>query len=361
MKTCLQTFRAGVDELVAFLQSTEDETELNDLFLRRQDALEGREKELLLQITSARTDRKRYVYTVAIISLYGLLERFVDTSIEAFVDRVASSVSSYELMPEAIKRNHVPMSLELVKAIVEERHRSSTTQEDVIGNLHSCLSGATVFRVNGSAFVLHRGNISLGRITEFLTAVGITPHLRRVTLAHDLLDFFHSREPELDVRMVPDQELSGLLRPIDDLVERRNEVSHGVINIDDIESTELLIERCRFMVAYGSALYDVMLQEALKYQINLSSVQGLGRPVAVFNGSIVCFESSSCRVAVGKVLVAKTGDALEPFRYSPIISLEIDNTPIPAIVVSQPTRFGARVSFKASERYDYYVLPDGII
>lgn len=363
MKTCIQTFRAGTEELLAFLTNTEHEAELVRLLLRpfRQDALEGEERQLLSQMAAAQTDRKRYIYCVAIVSLYGLLERLVDSLIEAFVGRVASLVGAYEKMPDAIKRNHVPLSLELLKVLTEDRHRQSTTQEDVIANLHSCLSSATDFRVNGAAFVLHRGNITLQKITSFLTSVGIEPHLRRVTRAPDLLEFFETREPERDIRTVVDQELAALLEPINDLVERRNQVSHGVISIDDIESVDLLKERCRFIAAYGAALYDVFAQEALKHEIVLPIAQPLGKPIAVYNNSIVCFEATNCTIAVGDILVAATKIPIEPFRHGPIASLQVNHVDYTQLSISQLTQFGALVPYRASKEYDYYILPDGWI
>lgn len=360
MKMCLQTFKTGIQELQAFLITTEHESELTGLLLIQKEIFNEYEKQLLSHIATAKTAQKRYIYTVVIVSLYGLLERYIDTLIETFVNRIASSVGSYQMMPEAIQNNHILFSMELVKAIGEERHRKNTTQEDVIGNLHSCLSGDDDFRVNGSAFVLHRGNISLQKIRDYLSSVGINAQSRKIALASELIDFFKRKEPERDLSKVPDQELEPLLQPIDDLVERRNQVSHGVIN-DDIESTDLLKERCDFVAAFGSALYDLMLQEVLKYQINLASTQKLGKPIAVFNDSIVCFENNNCQIAIGDVLAADTGNMQKPFRYSYIDGLEINKTPHSKIIVTELIKFGVKVSFKANEQYNYYVLPAEVI
>lgn len=361
MKTCVQSFMAGVNELHAFLVATEHETELISLLLQRQPVLEDRENYLLTQIASASTDRKRYIYTVAIVSLYGLLERFVDELIEAFVARIAGLVSSYDEMPEPIRKNHVSMSLALALAIAEDRHRTGATQETVVANLHSCLSGASKFQVNGAAFVLHRGNISLEKITKYLANVGVQSHLRRVTLARELLEYYYKQDPERDIRNAADQDLSALLMPIDDLVMRRNQVSHGVINVDDVVSVELLKERCRFVAAYGCALYDVLLQEVLKYLVIDASVKRLGKPLAVYNNSIVCFEIDHCSIVVGDVLAAETGDLREPFRFGPISSLEIERQSHTEINAIQSVKIGAKVSFKADKRFDYYVLPNGVI
>lgn len=311
MRACIQSFKAGIEDLLAFLTNTEHEAELVQHLCRpaRFGTLEPKEQQLLTRITAARTDRKRYIYAVAIISLYGLLERFVEALIVAFVERIARLVDSYDRLPEAIRKGHLQLSLDLTKALIEERHRQGTTPAEVIGNLHSCLSGAPAFRLNGAAFVLHRGNISLQRITGFLASVGIDGHLRRVTLTRDFLLFYEAREPERNIRDVADQDLAALLEPIDGLLQRRNQVAHGVV--DDIESVDLLKERCRFVEAYGAALYDVLAQEVLRYEIARPGTQSLGRPIAVYNRKVVCFETAKCTIAVGHVLVAATGNPME--------------------------------------------------
>jgi hypothetical protein len=176
---------------------------------------------------------------------------------------------------------------------------------------------------------------------------------------HQLADFLSQREPERPFDHIADQDLPTLLEPIDDLVRRRNEVSHGVI--DDIISTDLLKDRCYFLSSYCEALYQVMVQELLKYQVLCKEVQFLGKPIVVYNDSIACFESNKCDVAVGNILAADTGDPMTPFRFSPIMSIEVNHESFPELHVSENTQFGIKVSFKATDGFNYYVLPDGIV
>jgi hypothetical protein len=130
------------------------------------------------------------------------------------------------------------------------------------------------------------------------------------------------------------------------------------MSVDDIESVDLLQERCRFVAAYGAALYDVFIQEALQHEIALPVTQPLGKPIAVYNNSIVCFEATNCTIAVGNILVAATRISTEPFRHGAILSLQVDHVNYPQLNITQPTRFGALVPYRASKEYDYYILPD---
>jgi hypothetical protein len=361
MRAALQTFLAGIAELEGYLTDAANEEVLLGLLLAHIETLEPTEGQLLAKLPGTATVRRRYVYAVAIVSLYGLLERFVDTLIERFVDRIASFASTYGDLPEVIRRNHISFSVDLARAIIDDRYRGASMRDEVIANLHSCLSGDLPFQLNGSAFVLHRGNITLARITQFLSSVGVDGHLRKTTRSGEFSRFLSGIYPGRDIRAIPDQELPRVFFTIDDLVERRNEVSHGVLNVDEIESIELLKERCRFIANYGLGLYEIVAQDIVAQEITSAVAQNLGAPVAVFDGSIVCFRSASCKVKLGDVLVAATGDRELPFRFGMIESIEINRIRYETVVLSEPTEFGMKVPFRARDRFSYYILPSGVI
>lgn len=144
-----------------------------------------------------------------------------------------------------------------LKALSEDRYRGHITISDVVANLHSCIARSGTFRINGAAFVLHRGNIKLDKIMQFLASVGVDGRLRKIVVMPTLEDFFANSDPPRNVRNIQDQDLRLLLSPIDDLVDRRNAVSHGVI--DEIETIDLLLARCNFVNAFVHALYELLL------------------------------------------------------------------------------------------------------
>jgi hypothetical protein len=100
MRSALQTFLVGIVELLRYLtDAANEEVLLGKLLLDRFDTLEPAEVEFLGNLLANTTLRRRYVYAVEIVSLYGLLERFVDTLIERFVDRIASFAGTYADLP----------------------------------------------------------------------------------------------------------------------------------------------------------------------------------------------------------------------------------------------------------------------
>lgn len=358
MKTCIDTFASGLNDLNLFLANSERESELVRRLREdaRQPSLSSDEKELISDIARAATSKKQYVYAVAIIVLYGLLERLVDTILEEYIVIVSGFVDRYDKLPEGIQKNHVPLSIELLKAVVEERHKGDLTTTEIIANLHSCLSGDPSFRINAPAFILHRGNITLERIRGFVKALGIEAPARRVLVMPTFVKWFAAADPPVDVQNFPDADLDRLLAPIDDLVERRNLVAHGII--DDIETVDLLKERCHFVAAFAEAFHELLQQEMLRVEVSSGRSRALGRPIEVFNDHIVCFEAESCKIAVGDRIVAATGDKLVPFRWSAVIRLEVDRTAHQSLDITSSTKFGVQVDFSARRNHDYFILPE---
>lgn len=359
MKVALQSFLAGTAELNRFLDSSAKEAALLSLLLpaERRGRMEQEERALLDHLAGAVTDRRRYIYAVAIVSIYGLLERYVDSLIADYIGRLSSLVRSFGDMPDAIRKNHFDLSIELARLAADDRYRLDLRKEEIITNLHGCLSGAVPFQVNSAAFAIHRGNVNLQRIGEFFSKLGVAPHLPKVIRAGTMQSYLRSRHPDRDYSRISDSDLQAVLQPIDDLVARRNDVAHGVVNVDDLESIDLLQERCHFVAAYGTALHEVLMQEVIERQIGLPDATALGRALEVFNRTIVCFEHSQCRIKVGDVLVARTGDPIMPFRFAPIDSIQIDGEDRDEITLTENTRFAVKTSLRATESFEYVVLP----
>ncbi|MDT3680810.1 MAG: HEPN domain-containing protein [Burkholderiaceae bacterium] len=356
MRAELADFNAGLDQLVRFLERTERENELVGLLNARRQELEAQEAALLQQLVERSTHTRQYVYAVGIVSLYGLLEQLVDGLVVSFVNHLGGFAKGYEALPESFRTRHLEQSLALATALLKDRFRTETTHERVVANLHSCLMAReSGFTLNGHAFALHRGNHNLARITDLLSGVGIQSHLRRVVSTPAFKAHLVAQAPERDWSVMADTEVERLFEPIDDLVRRRNDVSHGAMTADQLESVPLLMERCDLVRAYGVGLHELILQEAMKHAAELGAARALGQPLEVYDNRIVCFEATG-PIAVGDRLFAVTADALQPVRHSQVLRLEIDRQAFPSIDSAAPVRFGVEVCFHADRRHRYFML-----
>jgi hypothetical protein len=356
MKGVLVDFQAGIDQLMVFLERNLLEQEFISLLNEagRRQALQAREIELLDALVKAATNTKQYIYIVSIISIYGLLERLVDGVVSKYVMVLKGYSTSYSKLPEIIKKNHFQYSIALTEALLRYKLRSDDSPEKVISNLNSCLSGQDEYTLNGAAFALHRGNINIDKISEMLSGIGVVNHLRRILRAQASSGLHAAGAAELGGGAGrSDEEVRKIFEPIDELVEKRNQVSHGVVEVDDLESIDLLIGRCNFVRAYGKALCEVLEQETLKYVVEVGAAHKLGVPIAIFDNKIICFEDS-CAISVGDKIFALTDEAVEPVRLGSIVSLQVDKVEILKLNVEGPTKFAAAVDFHANGGYCYY-------
>lgn len=356
MKDSIDTFLLGLNDLREFLRNAKRETALTALMLRepRFSSVSEDEQCLITAISKAGTEKRRYLYAVAIIGLYGLLERYMDSVLERYITLLSKSVSHYDQLPESVRKNHLPASLELLKAINDETYHGDADAISVIANLHSCLSTPSTFRLNGDAFVFHRGNISLDKIRGFFGSLGVMSPIRRLSLMPAFEKFFSESEPPRYPQSVSDDDLNLMLSPINDLVDRRNAIAHGVV--DDIESVNLLLSRGDFLLAFVQAVHELLQHELLPFEIAAPEVQALGQPIDVFDGKIVCFESSTCRLAVGDRIVAQTGDSLMPFRAGEVLDIQVNHVSYNQLQPTEATKFCVKISFKARNNHSFFVL-----
>lgn len=358
MKSVLEDFEVGITKLLMFLNRTQQEQELIGLLNERKSALSAQEAALLQMQVETSTNTKQYIYSVAIVSLYGLLERLVDGMVSAFVVQLSDFNGDYGKLPAVIRKNHLRFSLELAEALHKDHFRTETTHERIIANLHSCLSGANDYDLNGSAFTLHRGNHTLARINDILANVGMDNPIKKLSLTRSISAFSLSLLQGRKINDLSDQELTTFFYPIDVLVSRRNSVSHGVVQLDDLESVDLLKERCSFIRAYGAGLFELLINAALNYAAEIGLAQNLGKPLIVHNHRIVCFQIQG-ELAVGDWIYALTKDPMMPVRSSRIIKLEMNREDKQKISAIIPVQLGVEVGFHANDNYDYYSLPSG--
>ncbi|NJS10064.1 MAG: hypothetical protein HC789_06595 [Microcoleus sp. CSU_2_2] len=88
-----------------------------------------------------RTERRVFEYKAAIISLYGLLEKYIETWIKEYFDSLCSLICDYQNLDEKIRDNHFELSLKLINTIttrdiVKYQH---LTKEEVLRKLNNCI------------------------------------------------------------------------------------------------------------------------------------------------------------------------------------------------------------------------------
>jgi hypothetical protein len=124
---------------------------------------------------SFRTDKRIFEYKASIISLYGLLEKYVEIWIKEYLDFLSTVIPEYTQIHEKIRDNHFELSLKLINTITsrESAKYQHLTKEEVLKKLNNCIVNPTKYQINTDAFVLLSGNLKHNKIVELFNKLNL--------------------------------------------------------------------------------------------------------------------------------------------------------------------------------------------
>src|SRR5262245_61582501 len=153
MNAALTAFQAGIREIRWYIEALEIEWRLLAAQHATPPCSQSDEQAQRLQAhVGTGAAKRRFDYNSVIISLYGLLEQYVESLVRGYAAALNAVVPQYSDLPDSIKNSHVSLSMTLLSKVSQSRYRGTVTTEGLISNLHSCLSNAATYRMNTDAF-----------------------------------------------------------------------------------------------------------------------------------------------------------------------------------------------------------------
>ncbi|PFG11120.1 MAE_28990/MAE_18760 family HEPN-like nuclease [Marinobacter sp. LV10MA510-1] len=280
------------------------------------------------RIKPSLTASKVYSYKNGIISLYGFLERFVEDAILEYLREICRQAPDYASLPSAIKINHLDVSLDHISKIKRNRALSDIQRKlqlrEAVKNMNDCLIAVPEYTINLDAFINHSSNFRYDSIHEIFFRIGV-PGISNLCLNNDKLAIAlsrkHSSAKSLDKKILT----SSLIKELNDLAQRRNEIAHGA-RVDEIESPDLLEERIYIIKKYVNALNEILFNYVDGYIFKTIDKIELGIPSKAYGGmGVLEFEGlaseKSGRIAVGDKIFAVNNDSSNTMLSGSIISL----------------------------------------
>lgn len=185
---------------------------------------------------------KKYVdlyYASKIISVYGCLERYIEDVISEYVISLATNLNRFEdcLIPGYAEK------LFPVGTKLKSHHKYiSITEENIIDSLYNCIRQDKI-RIIPDVFFSTSGNYNILNISNSFSKLGFTSFLQDICLLDPLKTYLQSKHKGLNIANIKQD---VLFLPIDDLVQRRNEIAHGC-EIDDRISDAVLSDSITFI------------------------------------------------------------------------------------------------------------------
>lgn len=296
-----------------------------------------------------RTDKRIFEYKASIISLYGLLEKYVEIWIKEYLDFLSSVVPEYTQIDEKIRDNHFELSLRLINTITsrESAKYQHLTKEEVLKKLNDCIVNPTKYQINTDAFVLLSGNLKHNKIVELFNKLNLD--LNNELLNNEELN----NEIGLNQNTISRIEKDILYNKINDLVERRNQIAHGSEEVDDILGISELDPYIQFLEKYCQAIFQTLLEQVIKEE-SRHTFQQVENIIKIFGNKILAFELESYTIKVGDMLIIQTKE--DRFYKKPILTIQLDNKEYPELIVTEKTKIAVSVDHKIKDNHTFYIV-----
>ena len=304
-------------------------------------------KEFCEHIHSFGTDKKIFEYKAIVISLYGILEKYINNWVQEHIELLPHLAKKYDDLPEKIRKNHFDLSIRLISLVSENRHSKyeHLRKEDILINLSSCLESSFPYTLNGEAFTPFSGNLKHQKIVDAFNNLDID--LQRSLKTSSELKVLWVEEYSNNI----ENRGSELFSIIDDLVARRNDISHGV-NIDDILNITRFSEYIEFLENYGIAIFEAILEKEVEYESKytfekINNIKGIFK-----QGSILCFEIENSNIKVGDYIIVQENNR---FIKKEIVSIEVDKESVDNIYFNKKTDVGVNLGKGITKSQVFYI------
>jgi hypothetical protein len=182
----------------------------------------------LAMTTTTSRHWRRLVYSATIMNLYGTLEQFMIDLSSVIVRTLPRLYARYSELPKALQDAHLTQTIKVLRDREMRRWSEKIDVANMVSELGKCLEDDAAYGLNEHAFAEHSSNFRADTIKSFLARLEI-PYSG------------HAQDSEIAAA------LTGVLQGmhhdaesvINNLAERRNEISHG--DYTDLLSSEILL------------------------------------------------------------------------------------------------------------------------
>ncbi|WP_027404738.1 MAE_28990/MAE_18760 family HEPN-like nuclease [Aphanizomenon flos-aquae] len=347
----LENFKREVNQIREYLKHIQYVNDVAAYFVLESDNEQIRKllNTLKEHDRSFRTDKRIFEYKASIISLYGLLEKYVEIWIKEYLDFLSTVIPEYTQIHEKIRDNHFELSLKLINTITsrESAKYQHLTKEEVLKKLNNCIVNPTKYQINTDAFVLLSGNLKHNKIVDLFNKLNLD--LNEELLKNEEL----KNEIGLNQNTISRIEKDILYNKINDLVERRNQIAHGSEEIDDILSISELEPYIQFLEKYCQAIFQTLFEQVIKEE-SRHTFQKVENVIKIFGNKVLAFELENYTIKVGDMLIIQAKEGR--FYKKPILTIQLDNTEYPELIVTEKTKIAASVDYKIKDNHTFYIV-----
>lgn len=297
--------------------------------------------------------KKVFEYNAVIISTYGILENFMESIIIYYLDAVNALFSSYQKLPRTILENHFDLSAQLMRNSDKPKYADKVDKETIITNLHSCIANSKSYKLNSYAYIHHTSNFRHDTVSNLLKQVGINDLSNKMLNCNSFDTYLQKRYQTKNTASISSDKVFSLL---DDLAQRRNDVSHGVNN--GIVDRTYQHDYIDYIKAYIQGIYHILSQELY------SLIQGHLTRISIsdikhcFKKHIICFGHTEGTLEVGALILAKSNDTFPEYKVSTVRRIEVQRNVYDEINWDKPVNICMELDnfINVNVNYTFYTI-----
>lgn len=298
--------------------------------------------------------KRVFDYNLIIITTYGILEGFIEQIIMKYLEEVNDIINEYSNLPKEIKDNHLILSAELIINSQKLAKYNDVQKDDVVRNLWSCIDNESPkYVLNGRAFTHHSSNFRKDVIREMFKNIGICNITSGVTKDDEFKSCVATLKG-IELEDLKGYDENSYYIILHDIVERRNDIAHGN-DSDDILSLEMLKGYIYYIKQLIRSIYNVLSKQMKLLQIENGKTIMLGKPIRVFNNTIIGISNNFNELKTGMVIFSKN-TANEEIKVGKILSIEVNHEKRESVGKDENIPVGIKVDFKAKDNHEFGVL-----
>lgn len=300
----------------------------------------------LLRISVDFRRKKIFEYNSYIISLYGLFERFLENILEDYLNEICKILKLYSKLPADLKKNLLSSNVDILRNLTNPKF-NSISSSDFVQNLNKALSENKAV-LNIEAFQHHPYNFKQSIIAEYFGKIGIDGIAGSLKIYEPLKGILEQKygnpaHIESDI----------IYKIIDDLAQRRNDVAHGVENVELLNVT-IIKEYTEFLLAYCISLYNILLNERNMFLFNETNTNLT--LISVIDHSIVCGSVETISFSNSDhLIIEKPVGNFPQYELLSIQDIQIDKISHQNLNVIEKTDIGIRIEGYAKNNYKFKI------
>jgi hypothetical protein len=235
-----------------------------------------------------------YDHCAAVTRLYALYEYFVEELVQDYLRRLPEIFASYSDLPPSTRSQHRIGAGQIMQKWSESSPYKHLAEETIASGLVDGLRGQRNYKLLPDAFLIDPQNYRADILARIFGYLGFC----------DCLSFV-KKQPDLKIFMLTRDSTETPETLLHEIVERRNQASHGSVSYNEIVSVSELASYADFIRILCGNLSEMIERNILSRIVETRINDNVGQVIKVFSGNIVGLRCNPGYIRVGERLIAR--------------------------------------------------------